>query len=114
MFNYERLSDDIKIAVSSDHTFGTDAVILSDFAKIKPRDKALDMGTGCGIIPLLWLRNEKINNVIFLVFSSFNNFPMHKIIKINTKRGAPKIAIISKTSPANSIIFSPYRLLSIL
>ena len=63
MFNYERLSDDIKIAVSSDHTFGTDAVILSDFAKIKPRDKALDMGTGCGIIPLLWLRNEKINNV---------------------------------------------------
>lgn len=34
MFNYERLSDDIKIAVSSDHTFGTDAVILSDFAKL--------------------------------------------------------------------------------
>lgn len=63
MYNYERLSDDIKIAVSSDHTFGTDAVLLSDFAKIKARDKALDMGTGCGIIPFLWLRNEKINNV---------------------------------------------------
>ena len=63
MYNIERLSNDIKIAVSSDHTFGTDAVLLSDFAKIKPRDKALDMGTGCGIIPLLWLRNEKINNV---------------------------------------------------
>lgn len=66
MYNYERLSDDIKIAVSSDHTFGTDAVLLSDFAKIKARDKALDMGTGCGIIPFLWLRNEKINNVSFL------------------------------------------------
>lgn len=63
MYNYERLSDDIKIAVSSDHTFGTDAVLLSDFANIKARDKALDMGTGCGIIPFLWLRNEKINNV---------------------------------------------------
>ena len=63
MYNYERLSDVIKIAVSSDHTFGTDAVLLSDFAKIKARDKALDMGTGCGIIPFLWLRNEKINNV---------------------------------------------------
>ena len=63
MYNYERLSDDIKIAVSSDHTFGTDAVLLSDFAKIKARDKALDMGTGCGIIPFLRLRNEKINNV---------------------------------------------------
>ena len=43
MYNYERLSDDIKIAVSSDHTFGTDAVLLSDFAKIKARDKALDI-----------------------------------------------------------------------
>lgn len=63
MYRFERLSEDIKIAVSDDHTFGTDAVILSHFAGIKPRDKALDMGTGCGIIPMLWLRNEKINNV---------------------------------------------------
>lgn len=63
MYKYERLSDEIKVAVSGDHTFGTDAVILSHFANIKPRDKAMDMGTGCGIIPLLWLRNEKINNV---------------------------------------------------
>lgn len=63
MYKIERLSDDIKIAVSDDHTFGTDAVILSHFAKIKPRDKALDMGTGCGIIPFLWLRDKKINNV---------------------------------------------------
>ena len=68
MFNYERLSDDIKIAVSSDHTFGTDAVILSDFAKIKPRDKALDMGTGCGIIPLYGSEMKKINNVFALIF----------------------------------------------
>ncbi len=63
MYNFERLSDNIKIAVSREHTFGTDAVILADFAKIKPSDKAIDMGTGCGIIPLLWLRNEKISNV---------------------------------------------------
>ncbi|MBR2133483.1 MAG: methyltransferase [Eubacterium sp.] len=66
MYNYERLSDDIKIAVSEEHTFGTDAVILSYFAKIKARDKALDMGTGCGIIPFLWLRSCKINNVYCL------------------------------------------------
>lgn len=47
--------------------------------------------------------NEKINNVIFLAFSSFNNFPMHKIIKINTKRGVPKMAIISK-----KVLQTPY------
>lgn len=63
MYRYERLSDDIKIAVSSEHTFGTDAVLLADFAQIKQRDKAIDMGTGCGIIPLLWLRDERIADV---------------------------------------------------
>ncbi|MGN1123578.1 MAG: tRNA1(Val) (adenine(37)-N6)-methyltransferase [Eubacterium sp.] len=63
MYKFERLSDKIKIVVSENHTFGTDAVILSHFANIKSRDKALDMGTGCGIIPLLWLRNDSVNNV---------------------------------------------------
>lgn len=63
MYSIERLSDDIKIEVSENHTFGTDAVILSHFANIKARDKALDMGTGCGIIPFLWLRDKRIKNV---------------------------------------------------
>ena len=55
---FERLSDDIKVAVTPDHTFGTDAVILAYFASPKRKDRALDMGTGCGIIPLLWLRDK--------------------------------------------------------
>ena len=63
MYKFERLSDDISIAVNNDHTFGTDAVLLSHFAGIKAKDKAMDMGTGCGIIPLLWLRDKKISNV---------------------------------------------------
>ena len=33
--------------------FGMDAVLLSDFAKAKPREKVLDLGTGTGIIPIL-------------------------------------------------------------
>lgn len=33
--------------------FGIDAVLLSDFAKVGPGDKVLDLGTGTGIIPLL-------------------------------------------------------------
>jgi tRNA1(Val) A37 N6-methylase TrmN6 len=63
MYSYERLSDDIKIAVSPEHTFGTDAVLLAVFAKIKHRDSAIDLGTGCGIIPLLWLRDKNIGTV---------------------------------------------------
>lgn len=33
--------------------FGMDAVLLSGFAKIKPSESTLDMGTGTGIIPIL-------------------------------------------------------------
>lgn len=33
--------------------FGIDAVLLSWFSKVKPGEKALDMGTGTGIVPIL-------------------------------------------------------------
>ena len=33
--------------------FGMDAVLLSGFAVVKPGEKALDLGTGTGIIPIL-------------------------------------------------------------
>ena len=46
-----------EILVSRDHTFGTDAVLLSDFAARQKAKKACDIGTGCGIIPLLLLKN---------------------------------------------------------
>ncbi|MCC8015821.1 MAG: methyltransferase [Clostridiales bacterium] len=63
MINYERLSDEIYIEVSSEHTFGTDALLLADFANPRKRDTALDMGTGCGIIPFLWLRENPPENL---------------------------------------------------
>ena len=33
--------------------FGVDAVFLSDFARVKPGESVLDLGTGNGIIPIL-------------------------------------------------------------
>ena len=50
------------IYVSSEHTFGTDAVLLADFAKAKMSDIAVDLGTGCGIIPFLMLRDGKLKS----------------------------------------------------
>lgn len=45
------------IYVSPHHTFGTDAVLLANFARAKRNDKVVDLGTGCGIIAFLMLRD---------------------------------------------------------
>jgi len=50
----ENLGNEIKIYVSDKHTFGTDAFLLANFAAPKKNDICCDLGTGCGIIPLLW------------------------------------------------------------
>lgn len=55
----EPIGDGKFIYVSPHHTFGTDAVLLANFAKAKPSDKAVDLGTGCGIIAYLMLRDNK-------------------------------------------------------
>ncbi len=51
------------IFVSDEHTFGTDAVLLADFAGKKSSQNACDLGTGCGIIPLLLLKNGSAERV---------------------------------------------------
>ncbi len=50
-------SGDFCVSVSKNHTFGTDAVLLAHFASPSKRDRAVDLGTGCGIIPFLFLRD---------------------------------------------------------
>lgn len=53
----EYLKPNFGLVVSPLHTFGTDAVLLSHFAAPKRQDTACDLGTGCGIIPMLWARD---------------------------------------------------------
>ena len=52
------LGGGLKIIVSKEHIFGTDAVLLASFSDIRKNDTACDLGTGCGIIPLLWCKKE--------------------------------------------------------
>ncbi len=52
-YKYEKLTDKIYVCASSDHRFGTDAFLLADFSQYRSKDKACDLGTGCGIIPLI-------------------------------------------------------------
>lgn len=53
----ETLGNGISLVCSKTHGFGTDAILLANFAAPKVTDKCCDLGTGCGIIPFIWLRD---------------------------------------------------------
>ena len=52
----ELIGKGLRLIVSDRFTFGTDALLLASFSAPRPRDAALDLGTGCGVIPFVWLR----------------------------------------------------------
>ena len=60
----EPLGNGFYVYVSGHHTFGTDAVLLNNFAHATAKDKMVDLGTGCGIIPLLSLRDKPLKSAV--------------------------------------------------
>lgn len=62
--SFEYLGGGIYAAVSKEHSFGTDALLLADFASPRRIDKVCDMGTGCGIVPLAMMRNSSPKYVL--------------------------------------------------
>ena len=60
----EPLGNGFFVYVSPRHTFGTDAVLLADFSAARKKDTLVDLGTGCGIIPLLMLRDGNLKSAV--------------------------------------------------
>ena len=52
----EELKSGLYVCRSEIHSFGTDAFLLTSFSGYRQRDLVCDLGTGCGIIPLLMQR----------------------------------------------------------
>lgn len=48
------LGPDGGVYVSGGCSFGADALLLADFAAPCGRERVCDLGTGCGVLPLLW------------------------------------------------------------
>ena len=57
--HFEQLSPTLLLSTSREHTFGSDAFLLADFAGkgLRHKDRAADLGTGCGIIAFLLYKN---------------------------------------------------------
>lgn len=52
----EPLTGGMHVYVSENHRFGTDAFLLAHFAGWRKKDLVCDLGTGCGIIPMIMQR----------------------------------------------------------
>ena len=60
----EPLGKGFYVNVSKNHTFGTDAIVLANFASPRKKDSLVDLGTGCGIIPFLMLRDGNLSEAV--------------------------------------------------
>lgn len=56
--SYEKLNEYVQVCVTKEHRFGTDAFLLANFARPKTKDVVCDFGTGCGIIPMIFSKNN--------------------------------------------------------
>ena len=54
----EPLGGGLQIYVTDSYHFSTDTILLSHFSLQRGRKKCVDLGTGCGTIPLLWHREN--------------------------------------------------------
>ena len=46
------------------YRFSVDAVLLSEFVRIRKDDRVIDLGTGCGILPLLLSQTSKAHSIL--------------------------------------------------
>ena len=50
----EPLGGGVRVIVTNEHRFTTDTVLLAHFSALKKNETAVELGSGCGAIPLLW------------------------------------------------------------
>ena len=82
-YRIEEIGGGVKACISKEHTFGTDAVLLADFAKIKRGETVCDLGSGCGIIPLLWSRMYEPLKMYGIEINADAVGQMEKAVEVN-------------------------------
>lgn len=62
----EPLGNGVEIIVSDSYHFSTDTILLANFANPKKSDYVVELGTGCGTMPLLWTRDKTCKEIVAL------------------------------------------------
>lgn len=84
--SFESLGENYYVAVSKKHKFGTDSILLCNFAEILRKDVVADFGTGCGIISILLCKKYKPQKIYaFDILKSATDLAEKSVLKSNLK-----------------------------
>ncbi len=85
--------------------FGVDAVLLSDFAKVRPGETVLDLGTGTGVIPILLAGKSRGKTFTGLEIQGESVDMARRSVKLNALED--RISIVEGDVKEAAAIFKP-------
>lgn len=88
------LGNGINVIVSREHHFFTDTILLAHFSKPKSNETAVDLGTGCGTIPLLWCKENPPKQTYAVEIQKNGADMAQRSVKLNKLED--KIAVLNK------------------
>ena len=90
----EPLGSGVQIYVTDTHHFTTDTILLSDFAAVKNGDRVVELGTGCGTIPLLMIRDSSPKSITAVELQQDAVELLKSSIDLNLQNGVENSALI--------------------
>lgn len=91
----EPLGNGVEIIVSDMYHFSTDTILLADFAKPKKNDCVIELGTGCGTMPLLWTREHPLKELYAIDIQGKAIDMLNRSIKHNITNGIKQVGCIT-------------------
>ena len=91
----EPLGNGVEIIVSDSYHFSTDTILLANFANPKKSNRVVELGTGCGTMPLLWIRDKMIKEIIALDIQENAIDMLNRSIAHNVNNGRENCSCIT-------------------
>lgn len=95
----EPLGSGVEVYVTDAHHFSTDTILLAHFAAVKNGERVVELGTGCGTIPLLLIRSgaphDLPQSILALDIQQDAVELLQKSIAHNLENGVDAVGIIT-------------------
>ena len=91
--HFEPLGDNISVIVSEENHFSTDTILLANFSAPKKHENVIELGSGCGTIPLIWCRSNPPKHITAVELQPQGADMIHRSVEYNALN--EKITVIN-------------------